>query len=203
MEPRWVARLERKIGWLSVPGLAGFLAGMNALVGAMSRMRPDFPYQLEMDPRLVLSGEPWRLVTFLFVPPDMGALWLIFWLLLFYAYARALENAWGDFAFTVYCLVGAAALDLAALLFGVPVSATVFNMSLFLAFAKLNPEFEILLFFVLPVKMKYLAYLAWALILWTLLSAPPAAASAAVAGLANYLAFFGADWWQALRRRLR
>lgn len=198
-----MSRLERRVGWLSVPGLAGLLAGMNALVGAMSRLRPDFPAELVLDPRAVLAGEPWRLVTFLFVPPDMGALWLIFWLLLFYAYARALEQAWGDFAFTVYCLLGAAALGAAAMLLGVPVSATVFNMSLFLAFAKLNPEFEILLFFVLPVKMKYLAGFAWALILWNLLSAPPLSASAALFGLANYLAFFGTDWWHFLRRRLR
>lgn len=199
MNPTWADRLERRLGFLSIPGLAGFLAGMNAAVGLLSVLRPDFSFQLSLDPELVRSGQLWRLLTFLFIPPELSPLWLFFWLVLYYAYLHMLENAWGDFKLTLFCAIGAAATGLASLLLGLPLSNAAFNTSLFLAFARLNPEFEILLFFFLPVKMRWLAACAWALTALSLLAGSAAIRVSLLAGIANYLLFFGEDHWLDLK----
>src|SRR5579883_2456094 len=137
--PSWLDRLERRAGFLAIPGLAVFLAGMNAAVAVLSQLKPEFPFMLGLDPDLLRQGQVWRALTFLFVPPPMSLLWLFFWLLLFYAYASRLEQAWGDFKFTIFCLVGAVGTVAASLICGRPFPNTVFQTSLFLAFAHLYP----------------------------------------------------------------
>jgi hypothetical protein len=150
-----------------------------------------------------MQGQLWRLVSFLLMPPAISPLWLFFWLILFYLYARALEAFWGEFKFTVFCAIGAAATALAAILLGESLSNVPFNTSLFLAFARLNPDFEILLFFVLPVKMRWVAAAVWALALLNLLAGDAAQRWAIAAGLANYLIFFGPSHWRDLSFWLR
>ena len=136
----------------------------------------------------------------------MSPLWLVFWLILFYLYARALETLWGDFKFTVFCAFGAGATGLASLLLREGLSNVPFNASLFLAFARLNPDFEILMFFVLPLKMKWLALAVWAMTLLNFIAGGAAQRWAIAAGLANYLVFFGPGHWRDFNfflRRLR
>lgn len=195
MGPRWLDRLERRLGAFSVPGLASFLAAMTAAVGILSFMRPEFPLQLHLDPDLLRQGQLWRALTFLFIPPQTGPIWLFFWLLLMYAAMKHLEAAWGDFKFTFYWACGAAATTAAALAGDMVLSNVPLNMSLYLAFARLNPEYEILLFFFFPVKMKYLARLAWTVAAWTLLTGGTHTRLATLAGFCNYLIFFGGGHW--------
>ena len=203
MKPGWLDKLARRAGFLAIPDLSLFLAVMNGAVAILARLRPDFPSQLTLDPDLLRRGQLWRLVTFLFIPPEMSSLWLVFWLILFYLYARALEESWGEFQFTAFCALGAGATGLASLGLGQSLSNVVFNTSLFLAFARLNPEFELLLFFVLPLKMKWLAGAVWILTLANLLAGGAAQRWAVAAGLANYLIFFGPGHWRDLRSLLR
>ena len=147
-------RLEKKLGFLSIPGLAAFLAGMNAIIGILSLFKPQFPEILVFDPVSFLSGQYWRAVTFLFVPPEMGPLWLAFWLIFFYWLMNRLEQIWGDFKFLAYCLIGALGVIACSLLLGREFSNSIFTTSLVLAYARLNSDVEILLFFFFPIKMK-------------------------------------------------
>lgn len=199
MGPRWLDKLERRFGAFSIPGLAAFLAAMSAAVGLLSLIRPDFPSQLHLDPDLLREGEVWRAVTFLFIPPQTGPLWLFFWILFMYAAMRHLEAAWGDFKFTFYWACGAAATTLAALASGLILSNVQLNMSLYLAFARLNPDYEVLLFFFFPVKMKYLARFAWVLAAWTFLAGGTGTRLATLAGIFNYMLFFGPGHWSDLK----
>ena len=48
--------------------------------------------------------------------------------------------------------------DLAAMLLGAGADATALNLSLFLAVATIAPEAKVLLFFFIPIKMKYMAW---------------------------------------------
>ena len=199
----WFDRLERRFHWLAVPGLASFLVGMNAVVWLMSLFRPAFPRLLWLDPWALVHGQPWRAVTFLFVPPASGPLGTIFWLLLLYTFAAALENEWGDFRFNLFYFSGAAATAAASLAGGWPLSNMTLNTSLFLAFAALYPDFEIIVFFILPVKVRWLAALTAASLAWTFLFWGPPARWEVASGLVNYLLFFGGDHARALRRRIR
>jgi hypothetical protein len=82
---------------------------------------------------------------------------------------------------------------LAAFISGGETSSTYLNLSLFLAFAHLFPNFELLLFFVLPIKIKYLGWLQWAFLGFTILTAPFSAKLAALASVVNFLIFFGPE----------
>ena len=80
----------------------------------------------------------------------------------YYFLGSTLENVWGTFRFNLYYLVGLIGAVIAAFFTGYGTS-TYLNLSLFLAFAFLFPDHEILLFFFFPIKMKYLAYVDWIL----------------------------------------
>ena len=78
-------------------------------------------------------------------------------------------------------------------------TAAYLNLSIFLAFATIDPEFSILLFFVIPVKVKYLAWLAWLAVAFTVVFEPLPAKIMAAVSLLNYFACFGQD----LKHRVR
>ncbi len=199
MPPRWLDRLEKRLGFLAVPGLAALLAGMNACVGLLTLFKPEFPDRLLLDPAAILSGEVWRAVTFLCIPTQTSPLWLAVWVILIYSIMRALEKAWGEFQFTLYLLAGALATAAAALASGLCLGSGPLQLSLFLAFARLNGEMQLLIFFVLPVKVRWLALLAWLWAAWAILFAGGAARIAVAAGLANYALFFGPEHWNSWR----
>ena len=105
----------------------------------------------------LLSGQVWRLVTFIFIPPATSVIGLAFTLYFYYFVGSALENEWGSFEFNVYYLFGMVGAIIAALLSGYA-DNTYLNLSLFLAFAQLFPEERLMLFYLIPVKVKWLAY---------------------------------------------
>lgn len=201
-------KLERRLGWLAIPGLIRFVVALTALVYLLSFLNPGFLALLTLDPAAILHGEIWRLVTYIFIPRGIGQpgsamqpLWLlvVLWFLLFIG--DRLEQAWGAFRLTLYFLVGMIGTTVAAFLFGAQFSNTMLASSLFFAFATFHPEEVIYLFFVLPMKVKWLAWISVALLLYGFLSNSNAYRMALVAAFANYLIFFGPDLVRAARTR--
>ena len=115
-----------------------------------------------------MHGEVWRLFTFVFIPQSTSPLGLVLTLYFYYLIGNTLENTWGDFQFNVYYLCGMLGAILAAALTGYGTSYYI-NLSLFFAFAMLYPDFQVLLFFIIPIKMKYMALFSGALCLIDLL----------------------------------
>jgi hypothetical protein len=203
MDDRWPRKFERHLSFIAIPGLAAFIAGMHAIVGLLTQFKPEMPDQLRLVPELILHGQVWRCFTFILIPPDYGPLGLFIWVLMIYAYLVRLEAYWGDFQFTFFCLIGTLATSAASLATGYTLPATPFHMSLFLAFARLNPEFEVLFFFFLPAKMKWLAGAFWFIILWDMIFGSAGDRIALLAGLANYFLFFGSSHWLELKNLWR
>ncbi|MGI5988832.1 MAG: rhomboid family intramembrane serine protease [Lachnospiraceae bacterium] len=119
---------------------------------------------LNLNPALILRGQIWRIVTFLLIPPYSGnVLFLAFTLYFYLLIGNALENFWGTVKFNEYYFGGVLIQIAASLLIyiftgnSLIFTTSYINMSLFLAFAVEAPNAEILLFFVLPVKMIWLA----------------------------------------------
>ena len=77
------------------------------------------------------------------------------------------------------------------------------NLSLFFAFAMLYPEMRLLLFFIIPVKIKWLALFAGALCLFSLVFGGWAERLSVLFSLLNFLLFFGGDFWRTARQELR
>ena len=118
---------------------------------------------LSLDPAMILRGQIWRIFTFIIYPPTTDPFFAIFVFLLYYSLGRSLERVWGAFRFNVYILMGivfhvAAALIL-YLVFGsrVLLTTTYLNASVFFAYAASFPNDTFFIYFVLPVKAKWLA----------------------------------------------
>jgi hypothetical protein len=192
---------ERWGPFRGVEGLPQIIVLSNVLVAVFNALRPGLLADLVLIPSRVHAGEWWRLLTFLFVPPPFlggwSFLWLAFWLLLLYNVSTALENAWGPFRFTVYFAAGALATALVAV---VPFPGVVTNgylqTSLLLAFATLFPEEQFLLFFVVPVKAKWLAVFTAATMGWAFLAGGALTRLTIAASLVNYALLLGPDLWE-------
>lgn len=127
----------------------------------------------------LLHGEMWRLVTFVFVPAYSSPFALLISLYFYYWIGSTLERQWGTAKFNLYYISGALltvlGVVLASLITGNPYLTAAgtgyVNLSMFFAFAFLFPDTTVLLFFILPVKMKWLAYLDGALFAFDIIKA--------------------------------
>jgi membrane associated rhomboid family serine protease len=187
-----LSRLERTfLGKLAIERLTTFLVGGMALVYVLGMLKPPFLGFLHLDPRLVTT-QPWRLVTYLFLPPASSPIWVLFALYFTWLIGSNLESAWGPLKFNVYYLLGALGTTAAALITGEPQTNVWLNMTLYFAFATLFPDYQILLFFILPVRIKWLALLGGALIVYRFVDGGIGEKAAIGTAFANYLLFFGA-----------
>ncbi len=198
-----IDRLERTWGGWAHPGLARVVAGGMLLVfgaeflGIIGREA----FLLEAD--AVLAGQVWRLGSFLFVPASRNPVCFLFETMMLVLAGDALEEEWGTFRFNVFYLLGAVFTLLAAFAAPFfPVGSYFLNLTLFLAFATLFPDYEFLVFFVLPVKAKFLGLLSGAGIVWAVVVLPWALKFAALAAIGNYLLFFGPMFFGGMRQRL-
>lgn len=197
----WLDRLERRLDFLVIPQFPLFLATANGICYFMAQAQPAFVGKLYLLPDAIKAGEWWRMFTFLFVPPAMHPLFLVFWLILLYQFAQALESAWGEFRFFFFYLFGAAVTVASSLLLDAPLSNAWLNSTLFLAFASLFPDFELLLFFFIPIKVRFLAYVTWAMTALAFWRGGLDTRVSIAASLANYLLFFWPSLWRAASLR--
>ncbi|HVR43318.1 MAG TPA: rhomboid family intramembrane serine protease [Thermoanaerobaculia bacterium] len=139
-------------------------------------------------PQLFLAGEVWRIFTYQFM--QGGALGLFFALLILYIMGNALEEEWGTFDFVVFWLLSVLGSATVAMILGVPIYGSFFlSYSLLFAYALTYPEMTFLLFFVLPVKVKWLAWIALAILIFGLLRAQPNSIAAAGGAAASLMYF--------------
>lgn len=152
---------------LGVPNLMRYIVAANAVIYIFSLFdRSGLLLQtLAMDPAAVLRGQVWRLATYVLIPTS-GSFWLIISLFFYYWLGETLERLWGSAKFTVYYVSGALLTALAALLvyfidgISVPIyGAGYVNTALFMAYALTYPDAMVRIYFILPIKMKWLAIL--------------------------------------------
>lgn len=187
-------KLERKLGRFAIPNLTLFLVAGQTGSFVLSRAKPAFASQLVLIPEAVLDGEWWRLISFLFLHPSDNIIFVFFALYLLYMMGSALEATWGAFRYNVFILVGWIASIGAA--FSVPgaYATNVYLMgSVFLAFAWLNPNYQLLLFFILPIRIKWLALLTWIAYVVMAVIGDWQDRALIGAGVANFFLFFGRD----------
>ena len=197
---RLLASLERRIGRFAIPNLIVFVVGGMAMVWVLSQSRPDAVGRLVLDMDAVRRGEVWRLVTFLLIPPRTSPIWVLVNLYFTWWVGSSLEQHWGAFKFNVYYFIGALGTMAAALIVG-PTSNTWLDSSLFLAFATVFPDVTILLFFILPIKVKWLGILAAVGIAVAATLGDWGTRASIIAALVNYILFFGGHWRDVGRQR--
>jgi len=159
--------MERKFGRYAISNLMFYIIIVYGVGFLIMKTMPGLYWSwLSLDVNAILHGQIWRLVTFLMYPPSTDFFYIIFSLYLYYMIGTQLEYQWGAFRFNMYFLTGVIGHILAAFiayftlgLTGImfPMTTSYLNLSLFFAFAALYPNMEFLLFFVLPIKVKWLA----------------------------------------------
>jgi membrane associated rhomboid family serine protease len=198
---RLLARLERTfLGRLAIERLTTFIVGGMAITYVLCLTRPEFRFHLLLVPQLVPS-QPWRLVTFLFLPPNRSMIWVVFALYFTWLVGSRLEREWGELKFNVYYLLGAVGTAAAAWITGTVQTNEYLNLSLFFAFATIFPEYEIRVFFVLPVKVKWLGLLSAAFLLYSAIDGGASTRVGIGVAFANYLVFFAGHIAALLRGR--
>lgn len=139
----------------------------------------------------VMEGQVWRLITFIMIPPATSPIFLLFALYIFHLMGTALEQTWGLVRYNVFFYLGYLLTLLAAAISPFqPATGTFLQGSVFLAFATYHPNFELRLFFILPVKIKWLAYLQAIGYGITIIAGPLPLKLMTIAALGNYLIFF-------------
>jgi hypothetical protein len=196
--PKWLEKIERHARWLAIPNLALLLVGLQVLGFVLVYLDPKWWGLLVLEPRLVLQGELWRLISFLAVPFSPNPLWMFFALNFLYFIVNGVEDEWGEFRTTFYVLVSAVLTIGFCFAFGSSMASPGYlESTLFFAAATIAPECEILLFFILPVKLKWLAWVSLIFIGLAFVNGSWLDRLYLVVIYANYLLFFGPYYsWQ-------
>lgn len=152
---------------LGIPGLMRYIVIANAVIYVLSLFDGSglLLNTLAMDPYSVLHGQLWRIITYVFIP-TRDSIWLVISLFFYYWLGETLERLWGSTKFTIYYASGMLLTALADIIvyfihgFSVPLyGASYVNTALFLAYALTYPDAMVRIYFILPVKMKWLAVL--------------------------------------------
>ena len=204
---RFLNFIDRRLGRHVPGGMGLYLVGLWGMAFALLMARPDVIGDFTLDRAGLFSGEPWRLVTFLLLPPSLpggtfGIVFGIFAILFFFTVFSSLEEEWGAARLWTYYFIGAVGTIGGALLTG-RASNTWLNLSLILAFATVFPEYEIRLYFILPVKMKWLALLDAGFLIYAFATGTSDARAAIAMAFLNYLLFFGAHLVDLARGKAR
>jgi len=209
---RWLDRFCYNHPNFGIPDLMKYIALGNVAVFVIDQL---FHYYgtlfLMFNPILIGQGQVWRLVTFLFVPVATGGgsmftRTLFFGLSTFFYYwiGSALERQWGTTRFNVFYFLGA--ILNVAIGFAMQSSITMYyvNMSMFFSFATLYPDMQVLLYGIIPLKIKWLAWLDAALfafdIGFSVTSGDWITAILPIIAILNYLIFFWEDLMGLLNR---
>lgn len=204
----WLNKLERKFGRFAIPNLIVWLIAAYTIGFVIYAVNPAILDLLVLSPYHILHGQVWRLVTWIFMPTDYSVFSLLIMALFYFQLGTTLERNWGTFRFNVYIFSGMlftvlGAFILYAILYvinggvtiemlsiGYGFSTNYINMSIFLAFAVTYPEMQVLLMFIIPVKMKWMAAVYGILTALQFIENGWAGRIAIVMSLLNFIIFF-------------
>ena len=214
---KWLDKLERKYGKYAIPNLMYYVIILYIVGFVINIVAPElYTEYLALDAQAILHGQIWRIFTFIIQPPNSSYFFILFALYLYYMIGKTLEYMWGAFRFNLYFFSGMLLHVIACLLiyliFGMNFQMGSFylNMSLFFVYVALFPDAEFLLFFIIPIKAKWLgiiegAYFAitiaagfivpvgsplWFSLLQAGVMALPANSISALLSLLNFIIFF-------------
>lgn len=173
---RFIEKLERKFGRYGIPNLTLYIIICYVIGYALMYINPGLLSWMNLEPALILRGQIWRLVTWVIEPPSGGNVFLFALAILFFYYpiGTSLERTWGTFRYTLYIFSGLFFTVIAAFLLyfitggygiGYLFSTSYISLSIFLAYAMTYPDTTLLLMFVLPIKMRWMAVVYGVLIL--------------------------------------
>ncbi|MCL2376214.1 MAG: hypothetical protein FWC76_02340 [Defluviitaleaceae bacterium] len=202
-ENNFLTKLQRKFGRFAIKSLMMYIVGTMGLIFAVEFiMNINLVGMFAFDVNAIMQGEVWRVITFIFIPPGASIIFIFFALYLYWIIGSALEAQWGAFKFNIFYLCGMLGTIAAGLITGFATNFYL-NLSLFLAFAILYPNFEIRLFFILPIKMKWMALVNVVFFAFSLVINTWPVRAALLVSIINIFLFFGKDFINIIKNKHR
>lgn len=202
---RFLYKLERKLGRFAIHNLMLFIVIGQAVVFLINyfSLAPGAVALFTLNSSLVLKGQVWRLLTFIFVPASFDIWGIIFSLYFYYFIGSTLEKVWGSFKFGVFYFMNVLAAIAAAFITGGNGENLFINLSLLVAFAVVSPDFEFFLFFLLRIKAKWFALVNAAFVLYYFIIGNWPTRAAILGSVVVLVLFFWHDVWNLLRNATR
>lgn len=209
-----MSNFEKRFGKYAISNLSLILILCYVVGYVIELVNINFLMYLTLDPYAILHGQIWRILTWIIIPPSSLDPFTIIMLLFYYNIGTSLERTWGTYRYNVYLLSGIlftvigsfvwlavqfflAGGSTTGLAFVSRAVSTYFstyyiNMSIFLAFAATFPQVQVLLMFIIPVKVKWLGILYGLVLVYDFLFAAGGFVTRIViaSSLLNFVIFF-------------
>lgn len=211
-----MSSFEKKFGKYAIKNLSLVLIAFYACGYLIRMINPFMLNYLTLNPYYVIfKGQVWRLITWLIVPPDSFDFFTIIMLYFYYSIGTSLERCWGTYRYNLYIFQGILFTILGSFVvmgymylfhgntllavgdeaFFVQYISSAFstyyvNMSIFLAYAATFPDMQVLLFFLIPVKVKILGIIYGALLVYQIVFSGVVYRFIIAASLLNFVVFF-------------
>lgn len=161
-----IDKLEKKFGKYAIKNLMYYIIMLYALGFVILLFKPGIYYDwLSLNAPAILSGQIWRIFTYIIYPPSGSLITILISLYFYYMIGTMLERQWGTFRFNLYFFTGVLLHAIAAIIiyaiWGVILEMGTYylNLSMFFAFAAMFPDMQVLFMWLIPIKMKYLAWI--------------------------------------------
>ena len=210
-----MSNFEKKFGKYAIKNLSLTLIMCYAAGYLIEMVLPGLFYFLTLYPYAIIHGQVWRLVTWILIPPDSSNLFFVLLMLYFYySLGTSLERTWGTYRYNVYIFSGMLFTIIGSFLmmgycylvrpadmvaYGPsvffsavsPLFSTYYvNMSIFLAFAATFPEVQVLLMFIIPIKVKVLGIIYGVMLIANFIQGSAYSRFAMAASLFNFVVFW-------------
>lgn len=210
-----MSNFEKKFGKYAIKNLSLTLIMCYAAGYLIEMVLPGLFYFLTLNPYAIIHGQVWRLVTWILIPPDSSNLFFVLLMLYFYySLGTSLERTWGTYHYNVYIFSGMLFTIIGSFLmmgycylvrpadmvaYGPsvffsavsPLFSTYYvNMSIFLAFAATFPEVQVLLMFIIPIKVKVLGIIYGVMLIANFIQGSAYSRFAMAASLFNFVVFW-------------
>ena len=189
-----------------IPNQMRYITAANVAIWVLGAINRSFLGVLTFDPALILHGQIWRLVSFIFYPPSMGLLaFLAFWF--YYWIGSTLEAQWGTGQFTIYYFSGVILTVLYGFIIyfitgrSVNLGSEYIYLSMFFSFAVLYPDMQVLFMYIIPIKIKYLAIVDAVFFAYSVIANSFPVNLLPLVALINFFIFCGGELFASLPHR--
>lgn len=206
---------ERKFGKYAIKNLSFVLVICYAVGYLIQMMAPSVLFYLTLNPYAIVHGQVWRLFTWILIPPSNQNIFFTLIMLYFYcSIGTSLERTWGTYKYNVYIFEGmlftilgsfllmgyhylfhadsiaAVGAEYFFMITSIYFSTYYINMSIFLGFAATFPDAQVLLMFIIPVKVKWLGVVYAVMLVFGFIQMGVDGRFAIAASLLNFIIFF-------------
>lgn len=164
----WMDKLERKWGRYAISNLSRYFVFAQVIGLLVEMVAPGLMDYMSFSVAGILHGQIWRIVTWIFTPTASLDVFGILFLFCVLMWGNSLESMLGTFRMNVFLWGSVILCDLAGVIVYIitritlgtgmsPYLSTYYIlMTMLLAIAMCMPEGEVRLYFVLPIKMKWM-----------------------------------------------